>query len=120
MFDRGGAQYVKPQTPYVPDYIKAKYPQGVPPQPQEPEQPLRQEDYVRRQTPYVVVSEKNTEPKPAMKRRTLIVLIAVAAVVLVGVWISQLIFSSQTQSVFAARAAAEERNADKHPSASGN
>ena len=115
VYTEDGAQYVKPQKPYVPGYMQSAYRQDAQPDPEAFDAPVQQADYIRKQNPYVVMSEKNTEPKPAMKRRTLIVWVVAAAVILAGVWISQLIFNAQTEAVFTARAAAEQAIADKHP-----
>ena len=108
----GDAQYEQPRTPYVPGYMRAENRQSAP---QEPDAPARQADYPRQQTPYTLVSEKSSEPRTGLKQRTLIILTALAAFVLAGVWVAQLLFAAQTQAVFAARAAAEEAIADKHP-----
>jgi soluble lytic murein transglycosylase len=110
VYAEGGAQYQKPARPYVPEYMKAAREEA----PQE-FAPVRQEDYIARQNPYVVVSETEKEPAPKMKQRTLIALVAVAVVLLAGVLVSRLIFISQTEAVFAARAAAAEIVEQRHP-----
>jgi soluble lytic murein transglycosylase len=108
----GDAQYEQPRTPYVPGYMRTANRQNVP---QEPDTPVRQADYLRQQNPYTLMSEKSGESRTGVKQRTLIVLTFIAAFVLAGVWITQLLFAAQTQAVLAARAAAEEAVADKHP-----
>jgi soluble lytic murein transglycosylase len=115
VFRDGGAQYEQPQRPYVPGYMQTAYRQSAPLEPREFDMPEPQGDFVNRHNPYVVVSEKSKDPKPAVKRRTLIVLIAAAAVILAGIWIAQLLFSAQTQAVYASRAAAEAAIEKNHP-----
>ncbi|HPJ03772.1 MAG TPA: transglycosylase SLT domain-containing protein [Candidatus Limiplasma sp.] len=113
VFTDHGAQYVKPARPYVPGYMRSD--QQRQPPPQGFDQLTPQAGAVPGQTQYTVISEKNGEPKPKMSRRTQLVLIAVAAVVLAGVWIGQMLFSAQTQSIFAAREAQAQSIANKHP-----
>lgn len=115
VFREGGVQYEQPQRPYVPGYMKTAYHQDAPLEPREFELPLQQADYINRQNPYVVMSEKNIDQTPKVKKRALIILAAAAAAVLAAAGICQLIFSAQTQAVFAARAAAGELIAEKHP-----
>ena len=115
VFREGGMQYEQPQRPYVPGYMKTAYHQDEPLEPQEFEMPVQQADYIKQQNPYVLMSEKNTDQTPKVKRRALIVMAAVAAVILAGAGIARLIFTAQTQAVFAARVAAEELIEEKHP-----
>ncbi len=114
VFQAGAAQYEKPKTPYVPGYMRASRREGA----QEAQAfsvPAPQLDKNPHQNPYVLMSEKNDAPRPAVKRRTLLLFLYVAAFALAGVWVAQLIFSAQTQAVLAARAAAEASIANKHP-----
>ncbi len=115
VFRDGGVQYEQPQRPHVPEYMQAAYRRSVPPQPQETGAPVGQADFIRQQNPYVLMSEKNTDPSPRVKQRVLVVLSIVAAVVLAGAGICRLIFSAQTQAVLAARDAAETLIAERHP-----
>ncbi|MFH1879707.1 MAG: transglycosylase SLT domain-containing protein [Bacillota bacterium] len=115
VFTAGGAQYEQPKAPYVPGYMRAAYRQNAPQEPQAFDLPAQHADTAGRCNPYVVLSEKKPDPAPAVKRRTLIVLTIIAAVILAGMGLTQLIFSAQTQAVLAARAAAGEIIADKHP-----
>lgn len=115
VFRDGGMQYEQPQRPYVPGYMRESYRRGASPEPEELGAPVRQSDYISQQNPYVLMSEKNTDPSPRVKQRVLIVLSIVAAVVLAAAGIGQLIFSAQTQAVFASRAAAEELIVERHP-----
>ncbi|MBN1776498.1 MAG: lytic transglycosylase domain-containing protein [Clostridiales bacterium] len=114
VFTENGVQYVKPARPHVPDYMKTAK-QDEPLQPQGFDMPVRQADYIARQNPYVVMSEKNTDPAPRVKRRTLLILVIAAAVVFAGVWISQLVFASQTRLVYDEREVQAVIFADKHP-----
>ena len=115
VFTDGDAQYEQPKTPYVPGYMQPSVRQGAPVQPEAVEMPVQQEEYIRRQNPYVVVSEKPQTTRPVMKRRTLLLLILVAGLILAGTWVSGLVFSGQTESVLLQRAAAQEAIAQKHP-----
>ena len=115
MYRESGAQYEQPQRPYVPGYMQTAYRQSAPLEPREFDMPESQGDFVNRHNPYMVVSEKNKEGKPAVSRRTLTILVIAAAILLAGVWIAQLFFSAQIRSVYAARAAAEEAVAKNHP-----
>lgn len=114
VFTEDGAQYQKPARPYVPDYMKTAHRQTTQ-EPQEFDMPIQQADYIAKQNPYVVMSEKNEAPAPKVRKRTLLILAVAATVILAGAWIGQLIFVAQTQAVFAAREAAEAIIADKHP-----
>lgn len=115
VYREGEAQYEKPVTPYVPDFIRESQRRSTPTEHKEYDMPIGQAEYIRQQNPYTVVSEKNTEPRPAIKRRTLILMTALAALVLAGIFTCQMIFTAQTQAVYAARAAAEQSVADSHP-----
>jgi len=114
-FRDGDAQYEQPHTPYVPGYMRSAGRQSAQQEPQDFETPMRQADYVRQQNPYTLMSEKTSEPRTRVKQRTLIVLTVIAAVVLAGVSITQMLFSTQTQAVLAQRAAAEDAIVEKHP-----
>jgi soluble lytic murein transglycosylase len=114
VFTENGAQFQKPARPHVPEYMKAARRQTSP-EPQEFDVPARQEGDGARQNPYVLMSEKNADSEPKVKRRTLMIFTIAAAAVLAGVWISQLVFTAQTQAVYAARAAAEAAIANRHP-----
>jgi len=114
VFTENGGQYVKPARPYVPDYMKNER-QDEPLEPQGFDMPVQQADYIARQTPYVVMSEKNTDPPRRMSRRTLLILTIAAAVILAGAWVGQLIFTAQTQLVYDEREAQAAVIADNHP-----
>lgn len=115
VYQAGAAQYEKPKTPYVPGYMRAPRRDGGTQEPQAFSAPVPQLDKNARQNPYVVMSEKNDGPRPAVKRRTLVILTFAAAFALACAWVAQLVFAGQTQAVFAARAAAEASIANKHP-----
>ena len=114
VFREGGAQYEQPAAPYVPGFMRDARQQNGNGEPVPQERPVRQAEYLQ-QNPYTVMSEKNTDPAPVVKRRSLIVLTIAAVFVLAGLWVCQLIFSAQTEAVYAARAAAAKTVADKHP-----
>jgi len=62
-----------------------------------------------------VMSEKNTDPRPAIRQGLLIALAVAAVVALAGVMICQLIFAAQTEAVYAERDAAQALIAQQHP-----
>ena len=113
-FRDGNAQYEQPAAPYVPDFMRDARQPDRNAEPVPDDRPIQQAEYLQ-QNPYTVVSEKNTDSTPVIKRRSLIILTIAAAVVLAGFWIGQLLFSAQTEAVYAMRAASAETIADKHP-----
>ncbi len=117
VFSDGASQYEQPAAPYVPGFMRGtQYPAQYPPRdPESAERPVQQGDYIRQQNPYTVLSEKSTDATPVVKQRTLIVFTVLAAFILAGLWVGQLIFSAQTEAVYASRAAAAKTVADKHP-----
>ncbi len=114
VFTENGAQYVKPARPYVPDYMRTEK-QREPLEPQGFDIPTPQAGRGSGQNPYTVVSEKSESQGPRVRRRTLIILIAAAAVLLVGLWVGQMVFAGQTQTIYSAREAAQESLLDHHP-----
>lgn len=114
VFTENGAQYVKPARPYVPDYMRTEK-QREPLQPQGFELPAPQAGRGSGQNPYTVVSEKSEGQGPRVRRRTLVILLAVAAFLLAGLWTGQMVFAGQTESLYAAREAARETLISNHP-----
>jgi soluble lytic murein transglycosylase len=115
VFTANGAQYQKPVRPYVPDYMRTAR-QQEPLEPQGFERPAPQAGRVPEQNPYTVVSERSEKRAGSkMSRRTLIILVAAAAFLLAGAWAGRMIFTAQTEGVYAAREAAQESLLQNHP-----